>query len=111
MSARFCKVCEGWHSLEEPWPIECWRPKRVARSDLPFPMIISDEMPPAEHVDGNTYTSKSSFRKVTRREGFIEIGDQKLPPPVKKRPDRRAIKDSVAKAHARYERGERVNTA
>ena len=37
-----------------------------ARSDLPSPMIIRDEMEPTEQVDGRFYTSKAKFRAVGR---------------------------------------------
>ncbi len=111
MAERLCKVCDRWHSLDEPWPMECWRPARAARSDLAFPMIISDEMPDTEHVDGRFYSSKSSYRRVTRANGCIEVGDQKLPPRQIKGPDRKGIKDAVEKAKARFARGERATPA
>jgi hypothetical protein len=50
----------------------------VQRSDLPCPMLISDTMDAAEHVDGRFYTSKSEFRKVTRANGLTEVGTEKI---------------------------------
>lgn len=71
------------------------------RSILPCPQVISDEMPPGEHVDGRIYTSKSAFRRVTKAEGYIEIGTEKLKPMQKKRPDRKEIRAALERAKAR----------
>jgi hypothetical protein len=61
-----------------------WRVKRnsapVARSALPCPHVISDEIPPTEHVDGRHYTSKAAFRAITRAQGLTEVGNDKAPP-------------------------------
>lgn len=82
------------------------RPQGVApaRSSLPCPMMITDTMDPVEHVDGKFYTSKSAFRAVTKAHGYVEVGDDparnKRPPPPK--PDRKAIKEAVAKAVAQH---------
>lgn len=51
-----------------------------ARSKLPLPYVISDEMPPVEQVDGRFYTSKRQFRAVGRAHGLIEVGNEKLKP-------------------------------
>ena len=72
-----------------------------ARSSLAFPMIISDDMPPAEHVDGRTYTSKRAFRQITRERGYIELGTEKQKPPAPPKPDVKGIRDSLERAKAR----------
>lgn len=73
------------------------------RSDLPCPMLIGDIMDEAEHVDGRFYTSKSQFRKVTKANGLIEVGNER--PKARKRPDPKAreksIEQSIDKAIAR----------
>jgi hypothetical protein len=51
-----------------------------ARSSLPMPYIISDEMPPTEQVDGRFYTSKAKFRAVGRQLGLTEVGNEKFKP-------------------------------
>jgi hypothetical protein len=43
-------------------------------------MVISDEMPPTEQVDGKFYTSKRAFRAVGRANGLTEVGDQQFKP-------------------------------
>lgn len=72
-----------------------------ARSSLAFPMIVSDYMLEAEHVDGKFYTSKRAFRQVTRERGYIEVGTEKLPAATPPKPDRKAIRASLERAKAR----------
>jgi hypothetical protein len=87
-----------------------WRVKRAVlqpkRSDLPVPMIISDEMPATEQVNGNFYTSKRAFRAVGRSLGLIEVGNEKLPAkpkgqesssPAAKAARREALQKALAK--------------
>jgi hypothetical protein len=54
-----------------------------ARSGLPCPMVISDEMPETEQVDGKFYTSKRAFRRVGRQLGLTEVGNEKFKPRVR----------------------------
>jgi hypothetical protein len=69
-------VYRGGRLVEKGGPQDIRLP--VRRSDLPCPMLISDDMQAAEHVDGKFYTSKSSFRRVTRENGLTEVGNEKL---------------------------------
>lgn len=76
----------------------------VARSTLPLPYVISDEMPPTEQVDGKFYTSKAAFRAVGRSLGLIEVGNEKFKPktrstdaPEVKRKRREALRNAVAR--------------
>ena len=92
-----------------------WRVKRergpVARSALAFPMVISDEMDPVEQVDGRFYTSKAAFRRVGRSLGLIEVGNEKFKPKQRASSDprvKRARRDALGRAIARYRNGERV---
>ncbi len=76
----------------------------VARSDLPFPMLISDDMPACEHVDGKFYTSKSAYRQVTRAHGLTEVGTEKLNqsrPKMPKAKREAGINAAVEKAFSR----------
>jgi hypothetical protein len=93
-----------------------WRVYRTiqkpARSDLPMPHVISDEMPAVEQVDGKFYTSKRSFRAVGKANGLTEVGND--PGRFKKKwrstdlPEvKRARKDAVGKAIAEYKQGRR----
>lgn len=100
MAERYCKACDGWHDLSQPWPIRCIPQAAPSRSSLPFPMVISDTMDALEHVDGKFYTSKRAFRDVTRARGYVEVGTEKLKPFQRKAPDRKAIRDSLHRAKA-----------
>jgi hypothetical protein len=74
------------------------------RSDLPCPMLITDDMQAAEHVDGRFYTSKSEFRKVTRANGLTEVGNEKINrprPKVSKAERDKGIDRAVERAAAR----------
>lgn len=76
----------------------------IQRSDLPCPMLISDEMPACEHVDGKFYSSKSAYRAVTRANGLTEVGNEKLNrprPKISKEARAKGISDAVDKAVAR----------
>ncbi|RUX96155.1 MULTISPECIES: hypothetical protein [unclassified Mesorhizobium] len=90
--------------------VETARPKRSA---LPAPMISTDTMPETQSMlDGNYYTSKSALRATYRAAGVEEIGNDPARYRRKPKPkvDRKAIKDSVQKAKARFERGERTTS-
>lgn len=74
------------------------------RSDLPCPMLISDHMPAAEHIDGRFYDSKAAYRAVTRANGLTEVGNEKLSRPSTKVPKavrEKAIDQAVERAFAR----------
>jgi len=111
MRQRFCRQCEGWHETEA-WPIECYPVAARAQSDsIPVPYFISDTCEPTLHpIDQRYYTSKSTFEKITRDAGYETVGDDpaRLRPPPKPKPDKVAIKNSLEKAIARYDKGERV---
>lgn len=95
--------------------VETARPRRSA---LSAPMINSDTMPEIQSmVDGKVYTSKSamraSYKPSGNREGveYTEVGND--PARLRRRPkpkvDRKVIKETVQKAAARFNRGERVS--
>jgi hypothetical protein len=91
-----------------------WRVKRkcspVARSSLPMPMVISDEMPPTEQVDGRFYTSKAAFRAVGRALGLTEVGNEKPKPKTRASAAHRVKaerRDALKRTLARYKAGER----
>ncbi|MDZ7906527.1 MAG: hypothetical protein U5N55_12705 [Cypionkella sp.] len=73
---------------------------RPAASNFPCPRVITDTMDPVQHVDGRYYESKSAFRAVTKREGYIEVGNDparlRKPEPPKADPKKR--REAVQKA-------------
>lgn len=111
MRERFCRVCRGWHDVEA-WPFECLPQAPVAQSTaIPVPYFISDVCEPTQHpIDQKFYTSKSTFEKITRDAGYETVGNDpaRLRQPVRPKADKAAIKQSVEKAIARYNSGERV---
>lgn len=98
MAERFCKVCKGWHDLDEPWPRECVKVLPDRRGLVAAPMVMQDGIEVVSMVDGKTYTSKSALRRSYREQGYIEVGDQKQTPRPKPKPDKAGIRKSLAKA-------------
>lgn len=79
-----------------------------ARSDLPAPRLASDIMEPVQsQATGKMYDSKSAIRAEYKRLGCIEKGNDRRPPWQMPRTPRAVIRDTVRKAAARVERGER----
>lgn len=75
-----------------------------------MPMVISDEMPPTEQVDGNFYTSKAAFRAVGRALGLTEVGNEKPKPKTRATAAHRVKaqrREALQRAVARYRAGER----
>jgi len=84
------------------------RPGPAPRSDLPCPQLISDHMEPVQsQVSGKFYDSKAAIRAEYRATGHIEKGNDKRAPWKMPRTPRAVIRESVRKAAARVERGER----
>lgn len=78
------------------------------RSDLPAPRLASDIMEPVQsQVSGKVYDSKSALRAEYRATGHIEKGNDRRPPWQMPRTPKAVIRETVRKAHARVERGER----
>lgn len=93
-------VYRGGQLVEKGGPQDIRLP--VQRSDLPCPMLVSDIMDAAEHVDGKFYTSKSGYRRVTKERGLIEVGNDPARFNRPKKPDRdKAIEASIDRAIAR----------
>ncbi len=83
----------------------------VARSDLPCPMVITDEMPPVEQVDGRFYTSKRLFRAVGRAHGLTEVGTEKFKPrtrPSATQEAKAARREALKIATEKYRAGHRA---
>lgn len=111
MAERLCRKCGEWHDVDE-WPVQCYRlPPQGASDALPVPMVITDTMEPVQSMlDGQMYTSKSALRATYKAAGVIEVGNDpaRLRPRRKPKPNRKAIRDSIEKATARFNRGERI---
>lgn len=75
--------------------------ERVQRSELPCPMIVSDQIEIKSMVDGEIYTSKRALRQSYRDKGYIEVGNEEQKMPPKPKPDRKGIRDAVRRAASR----------
>ena len=71
---------------------------RDVRSSLAGPRVFSDCIEVRSMGDGKIYTSKALLRRHYRERGLIEVGNEKLAPPPKPKPDRKAIRDAAGKA-------------
>lgn len=109
---RICTDCGDLHHRDR-WPDNHARPEE----SILAPMVVRDEMEPTKSmVDGSIHTSKRGIRKTYEpsgnREGvkYQELGDDpaRLKPRKKPKIDKRGIRDSMAKAQARFDRGERT---
>jgi hypothetical protein len=106
MRERFCKVCTGWHRLDQPWPHNCREEDWTQRSELPGPMIIRDGMDAVQSMlDGKMYDSKRALRATYKAAGVTEVGnDSRIldpKPKPKPKPDEAKIRASVEKAMSR----------
>lgn len=95
MAQRYCKACDGWHDLTAPWPAECYRSRGDKRASVAAPMIICDGIEVKSMVDGKIYTSKAALRRSYREAGVVEVGNEQQKPPPKRRPDSKAIDNSI----------------
>ena len=76
---RLCRACDGWHSLDQPWPVACSKHFAVRSDggDLPRPMVISDTMNAIRCMaDGKMYESKSRMAAEHKARGYIEVGNE-----------------------------------
>lgn len=75
---------------------------RGPSADYPCPRVMTDTMELTEHVDGKFYDSKSAFRRVTKENGMVEMGNDparlRRPEPPKVDPQKR--REDVKKATA-----------
>lgn len=94
-----------------PIPKERRVRQRIARSHLPCPMVIRDDMEPVQsQVTGRWHTSKSGIRAEYKRHGVVEVGNDpaRHRKRGKQKVDRKAIHTTIQKAEARFSRGERA---
>lgn len=122
MAERRCRVCKGWHNLDEPWPAECAGhygiPHHEGRAHaFALPQVITDAMPPTQSMtNGKVYESKSALRKTYLPSGnpqgqrYIEVGNDR-PPPRKPIIDKAGIRRDFQKAAQDYNQGRRAGAA
>lgn len=80
-TSRLCRICNGWHDLDEPWPLTClnhFAPRGAASGQIikdiePYRTVAAD-------VDGKqkVITSRAEHKAFLRRNGYLEVGNEKL---------------------------------
>lgn len=94
-SGKFLEI-EDWYAVQD-------LPENK-RSDVAAPMVISDCMDAVIHPATGLYSdSKSTFRKMTKASGCIEVGDQA--------PTQNRISDPIGTREAKAERREAIKQA
>ncbi|MBX5157034.1 hypothetical protein HJB88_21160 [Rhizobium sp. NZLR5] len=101
MRERYCRVCGGWHQLDE-WPHNCLPAQNPAQSDLPSPHFVSDSIDIQSMHDGKHYTSKARLRSEYRAAGVEEIGNEKPRPIEKPKTDRSEIRNDLRRIYTEY---------
>jgi hypothetical protein len=81
-------------------------------------ILVNDTMEPVKSMaDGKYYTSKAALRETYKPSGnpqgesYIEVGNESPTGLVKPKADPKGIQESIQKAVARYNNGERINPA
>jgi hypothetical protein len=77
-------------------------------------MLITDEMPPVEQIDGKFYTSKRMFRAVGRAHGLTEVGNEKFHVKQRASVDRQVKqqrREALKVAREKFRAGYRVRSA
>ncbi|HWU63577.1 MAG TPA: hypothetical protein VN112_16280 [Ensifer sp.] len=100
MRQRYCRVCGGWHELDQ-WPHNCLPTQTEARSSLPAPRIVSDNIEIRSMLDGQMYSSKSQLRGTYKAAGVEEVGNEmpKCQPLQKSGP---SVKESLHRAISQH---------
>lgn len=93
MTQRHCRACNGWHDLDEPWPLGCAKHFRGCRDKLSdyvsAPQVIRDALDDMRSMaDGQMYTSKRTYYDSLKRKG-CEIVEK---PPETEGPNRPGLK-------------------
>lgn len=112
MATAFRKFQDNFNGIDFSKEIVLPEPKAVlpppARSSLPAPRLVSDIMEPVQcQATGVWHDSKSSLRAGYKAAGVIEKGNDRRPAWKMPRSSKAEVRETVAKARARVERGER----
>lgn len=71
--SRKCKVCGGWHRLEQPWPHNC-RSEAPPRADFPTPQLAPSFQPfmTGPGADAEYIGSRNDKRQYMERNDLAE---------------------------------------
>lgn len=84
MALRFCKVCSGWHDLNEDWPAQCCSHFR-SRGSASIQVMRDIDPYQAVAVDMATgkpprIGSRSEHREFLKRNNYVEVGNERISP-------------------------------
>lgn len=73
---RFCKICHGWHDLDEPWPRNCM--VKASISGIQIIKDIEPYMPVGADTDGQIHAvmGRRQHREFLRRNNYVEVGNE-----------------------------------
>lgn len=78
--SRYCKACNGWHSVDEPWPEACfahWPARSAGAQHVSF-YVRTDGMDPIQSmVSGKVHDSRSAYYREVRQAGCEIVGDDR----------------------------------
>ena len=99
MPSRFCRICSGWHDLDEDWPQAC---AGHFRQPSASGMQIIKDIEPYKAIASDIATGKPpviegrrQHREFMRRNNYVEIGNEKQAP-------RKPEIDTVSRAEIRH---------
>lgn len=100
---RFCKICSGWHDLDEPWPRQC--SVKVSISGLQIVKDIEPYMPVAADTDGKIHAvmGRRQHREFLRRNNYVEVGNEYKAPsrPTLEHTSKADIKNAIDQVRRR----------
>jgi hypothetical protein len=79
MAERFCRVCGGWHDLNEPWPDACMGHYRRHKENESGQIIKDIEPYKGVGIPGNPIIGgRKQHRDAMRAHGLVELGNEKV---------------------------------
>ena len=76
MRQRHCRVCDGWHDVDHPWPDNCLPPRNLTRSELAMPQVARTALDDVWNpVNGQRYTNSRAFERDVKAKGCEIIGN------------------------------------
>ena len=103
MSQRWCRVCEKWHALEEPWPVACYGHfNRKEKSKGDGVQVIKDIEPYRNVIDKGVIGGRRQHRDFLRAHGCVEVGNEKPHLNPRKMPDVPGLREAAERAWSRH---------
>lgn len=109
MTERRCRVCRGWHDVDQPWPNECaaHNTHRAGESSpLSAPYVAGDISPYMSPLGTGEVSSRSHRREDLKRGGCREVDPSERPNfgrPVRPRGHSKMNPEQLAKATQQLE--------